>query len=100
MVAATVKVAVGKVEVEIPIIVAGVTVVVEAVEARLGLVVARDAVKEATPAEATGVVAAALGEDTVDEGTVREAVQLDTTATQTSSSSREGAANPSRLVFH
>ena len=46
------------------------------VEARLELVVARDAVKEATPAETTGVVAAALEEDTVDEGTAREAVSL------------------------
>ena len=38
--------------------------------------VARDAAKGATLDEATEVVAAALGEDTVDGGTAREAVQL------------------------
>ena len=59
VVAATVVVAAEKV-VATPTTAAGVTAVAEA-EARLGLVVARDAAKEAAPKEATGAVAAALG---------------------------------------
>ena len=69
MVAATVGVAT-------PTTAAGVTAVPEAEEARLGLVVTRDAAKGAASDKATGVVAQAPGEATVDGGTAREAVQL------------------------
>ena len=48
----------------------------EAEEACLGLAVARDADKGEALDEEIGVVAAALGEETVDGGTAREAVQL------------------------
>ena len=54
------------------------TAVAEAEEARLGLVVARDAAKEAPSNEVAGAVAAALREATVDDGTAREVVRLDT----------------------
>ena len=57
---------------------AGVTAVAEAEEACLGLAVARDADKGEALDEEIGVVAAALGEETVDGGTAREAVPTNT----------------------
>ena len=59
-----------------PTAAAVVTAVPEAEKARLGLVVAWDAAKGATSGEETGAVVAAPGEETVDGGTAREAVQL------------------------
>ena len=76
MVAATEGVAAEKVWVATPTTAAGVTAVVKAEEARLGLVVARDAANGATLDETTGMVAAAVGKDTVNGGTGREAVHL------------------------
>ena len=52
----------------------GVTALAEAEKARQGLVVARDTTTGEALDEATGVVAA-LGEETLDGGTAREAVQ-------------------------
>ena len=65
-----------KVGVAAPTTTLGVTAVAEAEEARLGLLVARDVAKGAAWDEATGVVAAALREATLDGGTAREVVQL------------------------
>ena len=76
VVVATVGVAAEKVEVATPTTAAAVTAVAEVEEARRGLAVARDAATGAASDKATGMVAAALGEETVDEGTAREAVQL------------------------
>ena len=50
----------------------------DAEEVRLGLVVARDAVMGGRLDEVAGAVAAALGKVTVDDGTAREVVRLDT----------------------
>ena len=74
---ATVEVAAEKIGVATPTTTAGATSVAEAEQARLGLTVARDAVKGPASVEATGVVTAALGE-IVDGGMAREAVPTGT----------------------
>ena len=61
-----------------PTTTAGVTAVAEAEEARLGLVMARDAAKGVASEEATGAVAAALGVAMVEDGTAREDVPTGT----------------------
>ena len=76
--AAKLEVAATKVRVVTATTAGGVTAVAEAVEARLGLVVARDADKGAVLDATTGVVAAARREATEGGVMAREDVQLRT----------------------
>ena len=71
---AMVEVAVVTVGVATPTTAAEGTAAAEAEEARLGAVVARDGVRMLD--EVAGAVAAALGEESVDDGTAREVVRL------------------------
>ena len=76
MVAATVELAAEKAWVVTATSAAGVTAVGDAEEARLGLAMAPDVATGASSDLTTGVVAAALGEATLDRVTAQQAVQL------------------------
>ena len=92
--AAMVEVAVVTVVVSTPTTAAEEAAAAEAEKAHLEEVVARDTVQHLD--EVTGVVAAALGEATVDDGTAREVVRLVTVplSTRTRLRARTAAKSP------